>query len=96
LRKLSPAPAADGYNQRNGALTITGGPPWWLRAASLLPLAILVGGLILIQHRYTEQQIQAAAEIDAALLTDDLPPQAYSDPGFAEFLKTPTPRVLQQ
>lgn len=96
LRKLSPAPAADGYNQRNGALTIAGGPPWWLRAASLLPLAMLVAGLILIQHRYTEQQIQAAAEIDAALLTDDLPPQAYSDPGFAEFLKTPTPRVLQQ
>ena len=29
------------------------------------------------------------AEIDAALLADDLPPKAYSDAGFAEFLKTP-------
>ena len=27
--------------------------------------------------------------IDAALLADDLPPDAYSDAGFAEFLKTP-------
>jgi hypothetical protein len=50
-----------------------------------------VGGLVLIQHRYVEQQIEAAAEIDAALLTDDLPPQAFSDPGFAEFLKAPRP-----
>jgi hypothetical protein len=34
----------------------------------------------------------AAAEIDAQLLSDTLPPAAYSDPGFAEFLKNnPTP-----
>lgn len=94
LRKLAPAPAAGSYNQRDATLTLGDDPPWWLRAASLLPLAVLVGGLILIQHRYVEQQIQAAVEIDAALLTDDLPPQAYSDPGFAEFLKSP-PRAQQ-
>ena len=35
------------------------------------------------------RQVVAAAEIDAALLTDDLPPDAYSDPGFAEFLRSP-------
>ena len=28
------------------------------------------------------------AEVDAALLTDDLPPAAYADPGFVQFLKT--------
>jgi hypothetical protein len=33
-------------------------------------------------------QVQDLAEIDAAILTDDLPPHAYSDPGFAHFLKT--------
>ena len=27
------------------------------------------------------------AELDAALLTDDLPPAAYSDPGFLQYLK---------
>jgi hypothetical protein len=42
-----------------------------------------------IQRTYLEQQISAAAEIDEAILTDDLPPQAYSDPGFTEFLKSP-------
>lgn len=89
-RKLAPA-ASTSYGQRDATLALGGGPSWWLRAASLLPLALLVAGLVLIQHRYVEQQIEAAAEIDAALLTDDLPPQAYSDPGFAEFLKAPRP-----
>lgn len=92
LRKLSPAPAIAGYNQGGASLALGGPPSWWLRAASLVPLIALIGGLVLIQHRYVEQQIEAAAEIDAALLTDDLPPQAYSDPGFAEFLKAPRPQ----
>ena len=32
------------------------------------------------------QQIAVAAEIDSALLADALPPTAYGDPGFSEFL----------
>jgi len=46
-------------------------------------------GLILIQQWHTRVQISGAAEIDAALLSDDVSPSAYSDPGFVEFLKTP-------
>jgi hypothetical protein len=64
------------------------GTPWWLRLSSLLPLAVLLAGLLLIDHHYTQSQIEAAAEVDAALLADDLPPEAYRDPGFAEFLKS--------
>ncbi|HEU5293532.1 MAG TPA: DUF3619 family protein [Burkholderiaceae bacterium] len=87
LRKLSAAPA---YQvQRGGTLVMSGPPSWWLRLASMAPLALLLVGLLLIQRSYVDQQIRAAAEIDAALLTDDLPPQAYSDPGFTEFLKSP-------
>ena len=63
------------------------GTPWWLRLSSLLPLAVLLAGLLLIDRHYTQSQIEAAAEVDAALLADDLPPEAYRDPGFAEFLK---------
>jgi len=85
LRKLSAQPAV--VMQGHGAMLAFGGSPsWWLRLASFVPLAVLLGGLLLIQHRYSEQQISAAAEIDAALLVDELPPQAYSDPGFVEFL----------
>jgi Protein of unknown function (DUF3619) len=63
------------------------GSPWWLRLSSLLPLALLLAGLLMIDRHYTQSQIEAAAEVDAALLADDLPPEAYRDPGFAEFLK---------
>jgi hypothetical protein len=49
----------------------------------------LIGGLLLIDHLQTNEQIAAAAEVDAALLSDSLPPDAYSDAGFVEFLKTP-------
>ena len=31
--------------------------------------------------------LQELAEIDTALLVDDLPPAAYSDPGFVQFLR---------
>ena len=63
------------------------GTPWWLRLSSLLPLAVLLAGLLVIDRNYTQTQIEAAAEVDAALLADDLPPEAYRDAGFAEFLK---------
>jgi hypothetical protein len=61
----------------------------WIKIGSVLPLIALVAGLLLIQHWHVRAQIDAAAEIDAALLSDTLPPSAYSDPGFAEFLNTP-------
>jgi hypothetical protein len=67
---------------------LLGGSGWWLKVASLAPLAALVCGLVLIQQWQTRTQIDAAAEVDAALLADDLPPTAYRDAGFAEFLKT--------
>jgi hypothetical protein len=62
---------------------------WWLRFASVLPLVALVGGLVLIQEQQTRAQISVAAEVDEALLGDDLPINAYRDPGFSEFLKAP-------
>ncbi len=54
---------------------LSGPPSWWLRLASLAPLALLLLGLLFIERSYVDQQVRAAAEIDAALLTDDLPPQ---------------------
>ena len=62
---------------------------WWMQIAAVIPLIALVGGLVLIQQMHDRSQIAAAAEIDASLLADDLPPSAYSDPGFVEFLKEP-------
>ena len=62
---------------------------WWMQVAAVIPLIALLGGLMLIQQLHESSQIAAAAEIDASLLADDLPPSAYSDPGFVEFLKEP-------
>lgn len=64
-----------------------GSGSWWAKLISALPLVILALGFLAIQDTLVERQIQAAAEVDTALLADDLPPQAYSDPGFAEFLR---------
>ncbi|WAC72811.1 DUF3619 family protein [Roseateles sp. SL47] len=71
-----------------GTLALGGGErtPRWLKAAALLPIALLVGGLLLIQHSQWYEQIRSAAELDTDLLSKPLPPAAYSDPGFREYL----------
>ena len=51
------------------AAVLGGGPgadtsPWWLRLGSLVPLAVLLAGLVLIEKQYTRSQIEAAAEVD--------------------------------
>lgn len=71
-----------------GAATLGRQPAWWTRLASALPLITLVLGLFVIDQWHDRAQVNAAADVDTALLSDDLPPDAYSDPGFAEFLKT--------
>jgi hypothetical protein len=68
-----------------------GGGRFWLGLASWVPLAVLIGGLVLIQQRTDEERVLAAAEIDAVLLADNLPPAAWSDPGFREYMKAPHP-----
>ena len=62
----------------------------WSRFASILPLIALIAGLIAISVVQTEQRAVDTAEVDAALLTDSLPPSAYADPGFVQFLKIKT------
>ena len=57
----------------------------------MLPLLVLVSGLLMIERWAQQEQVLAAAEIDTQLLSDDLPPAAYSDPGFGEFLRAAPP-----
>ena len=73
----------------NTAVLGRSGWGWWMRIGAVVPAFALVAGLVVIQKWQDNAQISVAAEIDAALLADDLPPTAYSDAGFAEFLKTP-------
>lgn len=71
-----------------GSLLLGAFTPWLQRAASVLPLLLLVGGLLLIDQWSRRERVLAAAEVDTLLLADALPPNAYSDPGFAEFLRS--------
>jgi Protein of unknown function (DUF3619) len=75
---------------RSGAAILGAGSGWWFKVASVLPAVALIAGLVMIQRSQDSSQVSVAAEVDAALLSDDLPPKAYSDAGFAEFLKTPS------
>ena len=59
----------------------------WTKLVSALPLLALLAGLLLMQQGQIHEQIVAAGEVDTALLSDSLPPSAFSDPGFAEFLR---------
>jgi hypothetical protein len=89
-RRFAPAAAAMsvvGLSAR-GAASLGGFVPWWQRAASLLPLVMLVAGLFMIDEWAAREQAFAAADIDAQLLADDLPPAAYGDSGFAEYLRS--------
>ena len=61
---------------------------WLHRIASVLPIVLLAAGLVLIHTFQTDRRASELAEVDAALLTDDLPPAAYADPGFVQFLKS--------
>jgi hypothetical protein len=48
---------------------------------------VLVFGLIGIAQWQDDSRINDIAEVDAALLSDDVPPDAYADGGFLAFLK---------
>lgn len=63
----------------------------WNRIASFIPLIALVAGLISIAVLQDEKSAAEIAEIDAELLIDELPPQAYVDPGFAHYLHVNRP-----
>ena len=54
----------------------------------LMIVLALVAGLLFINSIQNEDRARELAEVDVALLTDELPPAAFSDPGFLQFLKT--------
>lgn len=88
---LVPASTRAVVGHARGSAVLGGSPSPWQRLASVLPLIVLVCGLFVIRQWVDHEQVLAAAEIDSVLLADDLPPAAYTDPGFAEYLKSSPP-----
>ncbi len=91
VRKPEPAPKHQLVTNGDSSLTLSGPPNeglgLWSILGSALPLLALLAGLVTVQWLDSEQTVSDLAEIDTALLVDDLPPAAYSDPGFIQFLR---------
>ncbi len=89
-RKL-PLTVATAVLLQSGAGAVLGGSlnqaPWWQRAGLALPAIALLLGLVAIDSALDDRVATDIARLDAALLMDDLPPAAYADPGFSQFLK---------
>ncbi|MEI8323937.1 MAG: DUF3619 family protein [Betaproteobacteria bacterium] len=89
-RKMAVARTASVVLGSGGAasLSFDEGLGWWMRLVSAVPLVVLVMGLVGISVVQTEYRANEVAEVDSALLTDELPPSAYADAGFVHFLKS--------
>jgi hypothetical protein len=61
---------------------------WFNRASVALPLLLAMGGLVGVYQYEQQQSIVELAEMDAALLSDELPLSAYLDQGFGAYLET--------
>ncbi|MCU6433051.1 DUF3619 family protein [Undibacterium sp. Jales W-56] len=64
-----------------------GGPSSWLgKLGVALPMLVLILGLIGIYEYEQQRRISDLADIDVAVLADELPPDAYLDTGFSAYL----------
>jgi len=59
---------------------------WLVRIGIAIPLLVLVLGSVGIYHYEQTHTIAALAELDAAVLADELPIDAYLDHGFTTYL----------
>ena len=91
-RKMAVQPAGGIVHAGGGSVLFSWGSSdglgWWGRIGSVMPLIALVVGLLTINSVQDDNRAQEIAEVDAALLIDDLPPAAFADAGFVQFLKT--------
>ena len=58
-----------------------------LKLATMVPFVLLAAGLWTIDTVTSENLSSDIAEIELRLLTSKLPLAAYTDPGFAEFVR---------
>lgn len=84
------APAVVGVSA-GGAAVLGRLAPWWPRFGALLPVVVLAAGVWAVADHRQREAVTVATQIDGALLVDELPPQAYADPGFVAFLKLQQP-----
>lgn len=91
MQKPEVAWASVAHVQGQGSLALgpsdSDRPGLWSVLGSLIPLVLLVVGFSSLMVQEESQRIAEIAHIDAQLLADDVPPSAYADPGFVQFLQ---------
>lgn len=87
-RKKADAPARPQQAPARPRFDVTAlfSAPWMARAAAIVPLVAMVAGLVGVYHVEQEQRVAELADLDAAVLSDDLPLTAYTDHGFSAYL----------
>jgi len=88
-RKVVKLQMASSVNHSGGTATLSAdddGINLWSRLGAILPLLALVAGLLTIGIVQEQRRVNEVADVDVELLADDLPPAAYTDPGFKHFL----------
>ncbi|MBK7794305.1 MAG: DUF3619 family protein [Betaproteobacteria bacterium] len=80
-----------------GAHGLAGGPvadaagrsrhPHWASRGLWIGIALIIAGSVAFQQWQATQQVQELEETDAAILSSDLPIDAYLDRGFQNWLK---------
>jgi putative transmembrane protein len=87
-------PASAIVTQGRHAALAAGGEPdfgWLGWLAPALALAALLAGLLALQPQQMRLPDPRVAEVDADLVADALPPKAYADPGFLQYLRLTQP-----
>lgn len=78
--------ASKGVLAGNSGFSFQGPNSWFGKLGVVLPMLVLIVGLFGIYEYEQNQRINDLAEIDAAVLVDELPPDAYLDTGFTAYL----------
>jgi hypothetical protein len=89
-RKKADTPSAvlaiRGVLAGNTVISFPGPSTWMGKLGLALPLLILVVGLFGIYQYEQQRRISDLADLDAAVLVDELPPAAYLDAGFTAYM----------
>jgi hypothetical protein len=85
-RKKAHAPAKLAQRALAGNIGAFFSFSWVGRAGVAVPLLALVAGLAGVYQYEQERRIEELAELDAAVLSDELPLTAYLDHGFNAYL----------
>ncbi len=92
LARMGAAPAAQAAPVaavRSAAATLAGGggSRWRSVALAIAPILLLAAGALSIPFWDDSQKAAETADLDEAVLTDDLPISAYADRGFGVYLR---------